>query len=294
MRAGEASSLEREGNMSYIREPAVSGAFYPDDPGVLRREVEEYIENADVSAVSGDVVGIVAPHAGYMYSGQVAAYGYKTVMGCRYDTVVIIAPSHRGYFEYTAVLGSGAYRTPLGPVAIDEETAGELVALQDGVQSNVEAHRGEHSLEVQLPFLQVVLADFKIVPLIMGAQSPDLCERLAAGLYKVMNRSRKKFLVVGSTDLSHYYPYKEALHLDGVVRKDLEGYDVEGLLRDLDMRKCEACGAGPIISTMLVCRRLGAGASKVLRYANSGDVSGDKSGVVGYISCIFYREIKVG
>ena len=233
---------------------------------------------------------MVSPHAGYMYSGQVAAFGYKAVMNTPYDTVVLIAPSHRGYFESTAILARGAYRTPLGTIAIDEETAQELVSLQDVIQPNTEAHRGEHSLEVQLPFLQVVLKDFKIVPLIMGAQSVDLCERLAASLYTVLNQSRKRFLIVASTDLSHYYPYKEAVELDGVVKTSLEAYDIQGLIRDLGKGKCEACGAGPIISTMLVCRRLGAVASKVLKYANSGDVSGDKSGVVGYISCIFYKE----
>lgn len=277
--------------MSYVREPAVSGTFYPGNPKVLRRTIEEYLAKADVSGVTGEILGIVAPHAGYMYSGQVAAHGYKAIMSRHYDTVVVIAPSHRAYFESTAVLDTGAYRTPLGTIAVDEEITEELIALHDVVQPNAEVHRGEHSLEVQLPFLQVVLTDFKIVPLIMGAQSIDVCERLAAGLSTVMSQSRKKFLVVGSTDLSHYYPYKEALELDGVVKKHLEAYDVEGFIRDLGKGKCEACGAGPMISTMVVCRRLGAGSSKVLKYANSGDVSGDKSGVVGYLACIFYREL---
>jgi len=140
-----------------------------------------------------------------------------------------------------------------------------------------------------VPFLQVVLKDFTMLPLIMGSQDPALCEVLADSIFRSIKKTNKKVLVVGSTDLSHYYPYAEAVELDTVVRQRLDAYDIQGLQNDFRKGTCEACGTGPIISTMLLSQKLGATQSKVLKYANSGDVSGDRSGVVGYISCVFMR-----
>jgi AmmeMemoRadiSam system protein B len=276
--------------MSYTREPSVSGTFYPDNPTTLTRNIEAYLNNANIESLEGEVLGLISPHAGYVYSGQVAAYGYKAIMGYSYDTVIIIAPSHRMHFEGVAMLEKGGYLTPLGVVPVDEEFTGEIVKRQSVIRPNVDAHRGEHSLEVQVPFLQVVMKDFAIVPLIMGSQDPAVCEALADCLHGAINKSKKRILVVGSTDLSHYYPYAEAVELDTVVRQHLEAYDIKGLQGDLRKGTCEACGAGPMISTMLLSQKLGAKGSKVLKYANSGDVSGDRNGVVGYISCVFYKK----
>jgi MEMO1 family protein len=272
-----------------IREPAASGTFYPANPKALARDIELYLEQAAPGEIKGEIKGLVAPHAGYIYSGSVAAWGYKVLSQRTYDTVIVIAPSHRSYFEGAAIQEKGGYRMPLGIVSIDEEFAAELLKRSSVVQSNFQAHQGEHSLEVQLPFLQVVLKNFRIVPLIMGAQDIALCEALASALFQVMRESKKQFLVVGSTDLSHYYPYNHAIKLDGEVAQNLNNFDVQGLARDLGSDKCEACGAGPMITTMLVSQKLGANASKVLKYANSGDVSGDKASVVGYLSAVFYR-----
>jgi len=275
--------------MGYIREPSVSGTFYPDNPKILTKNIEAYLKNASFDVIEGEILGLISPHAGYMYSGQVAAYGYKAIMGLSYETVIVIAPSHRSRFEGVAVLEKGGYRTPLGVVPVDEEFTGEIVNLQTFIRPNVDAHRGEHSLEVQVPFLQVVLKDFTMVPLIMGSQDPALSEALADCLHGVMKKTKKRVLIVGSTDLSHYYPYSEAVELDSIVRQHLEAYDTQGLQDNLRNGTCEACGAGPIISTMLLSQKLGATRSKVLKYANSGDVSGDRNGVVGYISCVFMR-----
>jgi hypothetical protein len=276
--------------MGYIREPAVSGAFYPDNADILTRNIEAYLKNAGPVSLNGEIIGLIAPHAGYMYSGQVAAFGYKAVMGSSFDTVIIIAPSHRGRFGGVAVLEKGGYRTPLGTVPVDEELTRELVNINSVVMPNVDAHRGEHSLEVQIPFLQVVLKDLRIVPLIMGSQEQALSGALADCLHRAIEKTKKKVLLVGSTDLSHYYPYSEAVELDTVVKEHLEAYDVNGLLTSLQKGTCEACGAGPMVSTMLASQKLGANGSKVLKYANSGDVSGDRSGVVGYISCVFFKK----
>jgi hypothetical protein len=276
--------------MSYVREPSVSGAFYPDNPNTLKKSIEAYLQNVGPAFVEGEIIGIIAPHAGYMYSGQVAAYGYKALMGSSFDTVIIIAPSHRSSFGGVAVLEKGAYRTPLGTVPVDEEFTRELVALNNVFMPKADAHRGEHSLEVQIPFLQVILQGLTIVPLIMGSQEPAVSETLAECLSKTAKKTKKNILIVGSTDLSHYYPYAEAVELDTVVKEHLEAYDVHGLLDNLRKGTCEACGAGPMVSTMLASQKLGANGSKVLKYLNSGDVSGDRSGVVGYISCVFFKK----
>jgi AmmeMemoRadiSam system protein B len=276
--------------MGIVREPAVSGTFYPSNAVVLRQNVEGYLKNAAGSQIKSHITGIVVPHAGYMYSGQVAGYAYNTIAGARYDTVIVVAPSHRASFQGIAILEKGAYRTPLGDVSVDEEMATDLMKRNDTVKSSLEAHKYEHSLEVQIPFLQVALKGFKIIPLIMGSQSAVMCERLAASISRAAEATAKSILVVGSTDLSHYYPYKEAVNLDNVVIRHLESFDPQGMIRDFEKDRLEACGAGPMITTMMVARGLGASRSKVLNYATSGDVSGDKSSVVGYVSCVFYGE----
>jgi len=275
--------------MTYIREPSVSGSFYPNNPKTLKKDIEDYLSNAEIESLDKDTVGLNSPHAGYMYSGQVAAYGYKAIKGLNYDTVIIIAPSHRSRFEGVAVLEEGGYRTPLGVVHIDEELVREIIYLRTIVWPNLDAHRGEHSLEVQIPFLQVVLKNFILVPLIMGSQDQALCELLAESLHESIKKTNKKVLVVGSTDLSHYYPYSKAVELDTIVTQHLKNYDIEGLQNAFRKGTCEACGVGPILTTMILSKKLGAFHSKVLKYANSGDVSGDRSGVVGYVSCVFMR-----
>jgi len=275
--------------MSYVREPAVSGTFYPGDPKALKRDIDRYLDNAMFDAVAGDIVGIISPHAGFIYSGPVAAYGYRALQGSSYDTVVVIAPSHRVYFEGAAIQDKGGYKMPLGTIAIDEEIAGGLMRESRDVTSDARPHAMEHSLEVQLPFLQVVLKPFKLVPLVIGVQDVPTCERLADAICGVVQASGKKVLIVGSTDLSHYHPYSQAVKLDSVLVDDLEKYDVKGLKEDFNRNRFEACGFGPIVITMLASKALGATESKVLKYMNSGDTSGDKSGVVGYVSSVFYR-----
>ena len=273
-----------------IREPAVSGTFYPRDAKTLTHDIEQYLSDAAPAEIQGDIKGLIAPHAGYMYSGPVAAWGYKALSGRRYDTVIVLAPSHRSYFSVAAVQDRGGYRTPLGVVEIDEGFASDLLRQGGPIISDAHAHREEHSLEVQVPFLQYVLKDFRLVPIIMGAHDVELCEELASALLRAMEDGTKQFLVVGSTDLSHYYPYRHAVELDSHVVERLDRFDVHGFVEDLASEKCEACGAGPIITTMMATRQMGADAARVLRYANSGDVSGDKATVVGYVSCVFYKK----
>lgn len=277
--------------MSDIREPSVSGTFYPGNPDVLRADIEGYLAKVPVQDVPGDILGLVSPHAGYMYSGPTAAYGYKALSGRRYDTVVILAPSHQSFFAGAAVQASGGYRTPLGVVEIDEALARELAKSEEIVHVDPKMHRKEHAIEVQIPFLQCVLADFRIVPLIMGtAQDPQSSLDLGAFIYDTIKDRQGSCLILGSSDLSHYYPYGFAVEMDRAALELMERFDVEGMGRELARGKYEACGAGAILATMRVCERMGAVKSKVLHYENSGDVTGDRDGVVGYASCVFYGE----
>jgi AmmeMemoRadiSam system protein B len=258
----------------------------------LRKDIENYLRNAIVPDFDEDVVGIISPHAGYMYSGQIAAYGFKMITKKQYNTVILIGPSHKVYFEGVALWDRGSFETPFGGIDIDEDIAQEIMNIGGVIKPNMNTHREEHSLEVQLPFLQSVLDGFKIIPLIMGIQTSHVCRSLVESLSKVLQGSKKKFLIVGSTDLSHYYPYAEAKKFDDIIVGHLDTFNIPGMIEDIETGKTEACGAGPIIATMMLSKKLGANHGKVLKYTNSGDVSGDKSGVVGYVSAVFCRKQK--
>ncbi len=276
--------------MDLVRKPAVSGMFYPDNPVELKKDIETYLGSAIIRNFEENIIGIVSPHAGYMYSGQVAAYGFKMIAKKPYDTVVLIGPSHRAYFDGVALWARGGFETPLGRIDIDEDIAREMINAGGIIKANMDTHKQEHSLEVQLPFLQSVLEDFKIIPLVMGIQTTDACKKLAQSLSFVLGNSAKRFLIVCSTDLSHYYPDTKAKKLDGIIVEHLDTFNISGMIENIEAGKTEACGAGPIIVTMILSEMLGANCGKVLKYANSGDVSGDKSGVVGYVSAIFCRK----
>ncbi len=230
--------------MNLIREPAVAGMFYPDNPAILRRDIEGYLKGAVFEPIKATISGLISPHAGYIYSGEIAAYGYKAISGMQYETIIIISPSHRKYFDGAAIMERGGYETPLGTVMIDDEVAADILKGDDIVRVDIDAHIGEHSLEVQIPFLQVVLKDFRIVPIIMGAQDRSVCERLARVIYDALKEKKRKVLVVGSTDLSHYYPYGVAKELDSAIVGHLNRYDIEGLMADLRRERCEVCGSG--------------------------------------------------
>jgi AmmeMemoRadiSam system protein B len=274
--------------MSVIREPSVSGTFYPANPEILKADIEGYLKKASVKVRPDNIIGLVSPHAGYMYSGQTAAYGYKAISGARYDTVIIVAPSHQSFFYGAAVLDRGGYRTPLGVASIDEGLADRLVSGGELVKADDRVHRGEHSIEVQIPFLQTVLDDFLIVPLILGMSQDTLYSLQLADLIHECIDKNKRYLIVGSTDLSHYYPYDLAKELDNEAIALIKKYDIEGLDRELPRGKYEACGAGSVLTAMAFSQKLGATRSELLDYKNSGDVTGDMSSVVGYLSSVFY------
>lgn len=274
-----------------IRESVIAGSWYPGNASRLQQEVREYLSRSKVEKLQGQLIALISPHAGYRYSGQVAAYAYKLLEEQKFASVVVIAPSHRAYFKGVSVYDLGGYRTPLGVVPLDHDLISALKQRESRIQYVAEAHSQEHSLEIQLPFLQVVMPDFKLVPLVMGNQDFTTCEWLAEAVADCIKKQGSA-LVVASSDLSHFHPYKQAKRLDQVVLDEVDEFDPRGLSNSLASGKCEACGGGPMVTAMLIARLLGADNSRVLHYANSGDITGDHSGVVGYMAAAMWADHK--
>ncbi len=268
-----------------VREPILAGSWYPADATELRQTIEGFLNKAESPTLRGEVVALVSPHAGYQYSGPVAAHAFKAIRGQQFDTVVVVAPSHRFPFGGVSVYDQGPFATPLGRIALDAPFIEALVKADPDVRCIPEAHAAEHSLEIQLPFLQTVLQGFRLVPLVMGDQSPEACAALAKGLAAAAQTTPdKRVLFVASTDLSHYHSAAQAKQLDQLVLDSISAFAPDKLAACLAEQRCEACGGGPVIATMLAARALGANTAQVLAYADSGDQSGDKDNVVGYVA----------
>lgn len=267
-----------------VRRSTIAGSWYPGSPEGLGETVDRFLAHAGSGQIKGELVGLIAPHAGYQYSGQVAAYAYVELQDREYERVVLLAPSHRVYMGDFAVTSYAHYETPLGLVPVD----GDLVArLEAQVPLKKTDENLEHALEIQLPFLQRTLGEFSLLPILMGGQSWKSCQELSEGLAQVL--PSQNALLVASTDLSHFYDYRTAVELDKKVLARIEAFDPQGLSQDLEARRCEACGGGPVLATMLAARALGATKAKVLEYKNSGDVTGDKNRVVGYAAGVVYK-----
>lgn len=274
-----------------VRRPAVAGSFYPGTPGTLSRDLEKYFSRVPEQSIPGKLLGLISPHAGYMYSGGVAAYAYKQLKGSGTKNVVVLAPSHRCRFRGASLYDRGPYQTPLGEIPVNHELAKAIRFHTDLVGFYEEAHLQEHSLEVQLPFLQHALENFFLIPILLG-HSNDLekCVAIAEAIAKAVKGENA--VLVASSDLSHFHSYRKAVALDNIVADYVKAYDPEGLFRALTRNECEACGSGAIIITMLATRLLGADRADMLHYANSGDVIADRSSVVGYMAAALYNTRK--
>jgi len=276
-----------------IRFPAVAGQFYPGEEGELNQMIDEFLKNAKVSEIKDEIFGILVPHAGYVFSGPVAAHCYKTIQGKKFETVVLIGDSHYEYFDGVSVWEKGEWETPFGRVKVDEGSAKEILTFSKRFFVKDSAHLFEHSLEVQIPFLQRVLKNFKILPLIFGSEDKDWKD-LAKSILKLMEK--RKILVVASSDLSHYPPYEVAQEADkrtieGILSSDPEKFKekIENLKRlfpDVDTFAC----AQDTIKTILEISKNLKGKAKLLKYQNSGDtIYGERSQVVGYGAICFYK-----
>jgi len=273
--------------MSTVRKAWVAGTWYPGTAGRLASEVERHLTAADRSGPDpgGDLVALIAPHAGLMYSGPVAAHAYRLLRNRRFDVAVLVGPSHVAGFEGVSLYPSGGFDTPLGVATIDAECASAIAAASDVVHGLPAPHVREHSLEMQLPFLLHLAPAIKIVPLLMGNQTAATAVALGAAL-TVALRGRRA-LLIASTDLSHYHAAASASALDRVVIDCVARFDADGLQAALDATPEHACGGGPTVAVMRAARAAGAHDAVILDYADSGDVSGDKSSVVGYLAAAF-------
>ncbi len=272
-----------------VRKPLLAGSWYPANPKILARSIRAYLSNAAKEIPKGRIKGVIVPHAGHMYSGQVAAYAYRLLEKTDFKRIVMIGPSHRALFEGISVNLRNGYETPLGIAPVDRDFAQRLIESSPRISWVPRAHAREHSLEIQLPFIQTVLNHATIVPILMGQQDYGTCQELANSLANIL-KADEKTLLLASTDLSHFHSYERAKAIDREFIKHVQNYDPEGLGKSLSLRNCEACGGGPAVATLLAAQKLGAKRSVILNYANSGDVTGDHRRVVGYLSAVLIKE----
>jgi AmmeMemoRadiSam system protein B/AmmeMemoRadiSam system protein A len=282
------------GNPQTVRQPGVAGSFYPADPKALTTMMDEMLAHAASAQppIEDPILAVVAPHAGYQFSGPVAAYTYAALKGRKFSRVVVIAPSHYEAFDFTSVYDGDAYATPLGTVRVDKTFAAQLAKMSPTLQLSSRGHTptkegAEHALEAQLPWLQRVLGDFALVPIVMGDQSYENSRALGVALAKLIHG--QDTLIVASSDLSHYHPYDDAVKIDHKTLNALEQWDYFSMSRNFEARVWEACGGAPIVAAMIAAERMGANEARVLKYANSGDTTGDHSRVVGYSADVFLK-----
>ncbi|MDO9549047.1 MAG: AmmeMemoRadiSam system protein B [Candidatus Marinimicrobia bacterium] len=273
-----------------------AGMFYPKSPVEIRHSIQNYFDAVELKTVLNKPFGIISPHAGYPYSGPVAAYGFTALKNHHYDAVVVISPCHVDYFNFASIYDGDAYLTPLGKLVVDKSITKKLQTDDKRVQISSKGHvigmngRAEHSLEVQLPFIQIALGDVPVVPVVLGTMDWDVIQTLGQQLGKIAQTH--DILIVASSDLSHFHSYGKCNKIDRQFMDILESFSVENLYKGLMTKSVEACGGGPIIALMLAAQMNNINHLEILNYANSGDVPfGDKSRVVGYMSAAVYKEI---
>lgn len=280
-----------------LRKPAVAGMFYPDDSEELVKTIEDCFLHSfgpgkipDIESFEGNdyPVNVMVPHAGFQYSGTIAAHSYCELAKNGFPEVfIIIGPNHTGLGSEVSVFNKGEWITPLGNIQVDEEFADTLISFSDFASADFAAHMREHSIEVQLPFLQYFSNDFKIVPVVLGSQTISAANDLAAAILRAGEKLDKSYCVIASSDLSHFNIQERANKVDGFVLEDIENMDEFKLLEEIIQYNITMCGYGPVMTTMILSKMCGKNTSEILAYKTSGDISGDLSSVVGYASGIF-------
>ena len=273
---------------SDVKNADLAGSWYPLNSSQLRNQLQGYLDSANPGKIDGDVFAIISPHAGYQFSGPVAAYGFKALQGRAIKTVVIIGFGHRRFFDGISVYDRGSWRTPLGEIKIDERLARQIIASNKRIRYEPELFSEENSVEMQVPFVQMVFKDADIVPIAFGTQDYKDAEILAQALASAL-KGRPDVLVVASTDLSHYHPYEEANHIDKRLMETLNKMRAKDLYDEAVQGTCQLCGVMPVSAMLIAAVMLGFDNMEVLKYANSGDTFGDKSKVVGYVSAVIYK-----
>ncbi len=283
--------------MVKVRHPCQAGAFYAGTAEALKRQIEKCFLHelgpgkipSVTEAGPRRIVGLVSPHAGYMYSGPVAAHAYYSLaLDGRPETVVIFGPNHTGYGSALAIMNEGVWRTPLGDVEVDGETANQIVKESRIIDVDDVAHRYEHSIEVQLPFLQYLFgSNFKIVPICFMMQ--DLRSSMEVGRATAKILAGKNSVIIASSDMTHYEPHRVAERKDKTVLQAVLEMDEVKFYSIIEEHQVSACGYGPIVALITAVKALGAKEAKLLCYKTSGDVSGDYSAVVGYAAVQFTK-----
>jgi len=274
-----------------VRPSPIAGTWYEGNAEALARSVDEYLSDAKLPELGGDVIAVIAPHAGHVYSGSVAGYSFAALRDREPDLVVVVAPMHQYYREILITTSHDAYRTPLGDIPVDKVTLNELDAILRtdlGFGLSPVSKDPEHSLEIELPFLQRALkSDWKLLPIMVRAQKPQVSEGLGKALAQVLRD--KNFVLVASTDLSHFYNQHAAISFDRAMLDAIEAFDPDGAFELERTEKGFACGLGAFTAVLWASRGLGANKAKVLRHATSGDVTGDYSSVVGYGAAVVLK-----
>jgi AmmeMemoRadiSam system protein B/AmmeMemoRadiSam system protein A len=269
-----------------VKAPSVAGTFYPADKKELKESVENFLSKAEKVRSEGKLIAIISPHAGYRFSGQVAAYGYKEIRDRDIKKIILMGPSHYVGFKGASIYTKGSFRTPLGEVKINEKLATGLLDETVDIRFYPEAYEKEHSLEVQLPFLQTVLKDFTIVPILISSPTKQTVEHLISRLTEMLD---DKTLIIASTDLSHYHDYAKAIEMDNKIISAVERLSVMDTAQLLNNGEAELCGGMPVIIAMEAAKRYGATLGVLFKYANSGDVTNEKDRVVGYASMGLFK-----
>lgn len=282
-----------------IRKPAVAGTFYEGDPDSLKRRIEWCFQHplgpGQISETRGDkreIKGIMAPHAGYLYSGPIAAHSYARIAQDGFpETFLILCPNHTGMGSGVSMSSEGYWETPLGKVEVDRQFAEELLIHTPIMDSEPSAHLQEHSCEVQIPFLQYLVdrvdKEFKIVPICMWMQDLKTAIEIGISMAEIKKKLDRDVVVIASTDFSHYKPQEIAYKTDKQVLEAISLLDEKLMMKRVSELNVNMCGYGPVASTMVACKAGSATRAEILKYATSGDISGDTSAVVGYASALF-------
>jgi len=274
-----------------VRPSPIAGAWYEGDPQRLARAVDGYLDAANIPALAGDVLAVISPHAGHIYSGVVAGYAFAPLRGKSFDLVAVISPFHQMAVQPLITTAHSAYATPLGNVPVDKESMLTLDAALKadlGFGLSPMLRDREHSLEIELPFLQRALAgDFRLLPVMVRAQEPEVARALGSALAEVLKG--KNALLVASTDLSHFYDQQTANALDAEMLKRFESFQPEQIFEAEHTGKGFACGHAAVAAVLWAARELGADKVQVLHHATSGDVTGDFSQVVGYGAAVVIK-----
>jgi len=274
-----------------IRTPAVAGMFYPGEKNELKESIHQCFLHSfgpgklPPTEEKKKIYGVICPHAGYMYSGPIACHSFYSISSESPELFIIIGPNHWGVGCNVAAMKDCSWETPLGQVEVDSDAASELSKISNIVDLDFFSHTKEHSLEVQVPMLQEVYSKFKILPIILINQEKNAAEEIGEAVATISKQ--KNSMIIGSSDFTHYEPNEFAHDQDKALIEPILDLDVDQFYKVLYEKNVTACGYGAIASTMIACKKLGATKGELLKYATSGDVTGDTSSVVGYGSIIF-------